>query len=289
MAYTTKTISLTEIKKTDYIPDFVNIINSNHEILKSNILDLFNNLKINGSNIGDINNAISAITSNGVYVKCISDGSGIIFYNNQGNEIASITKDADGKINGILDSLSIRDTLNMQGDLVIGDETEKHNIEVNGTINLNGSFITTTNNSLIDAELDGNVAKINIILNENIQSDIVVNIKLSDDIFDISTNAFKVGVNKLEIVINNQDSIIGQGFNIILGDLYDSADTIKDGVILPTGGLFIKVLGEDFINNGGIAEYELIESSSEFIEYSKSLDIKILERDEQKVIYIKNI
>jgi len=297
MAYTTKTISLQELLKTDYIPDFVNIINSNNITLRSNILDLYNNLYISGSNIGDITNPISTLYSKKIGIKVVDVDDGIKFYDTDGIEIGYI-KLSGGKIVAQFDSIIINDSIESDGNFSIGSEETPTNMTVIGSSTLHGSEIkgyTSTPIELSTSQITSKIATAVVTLENMSYSDIIVNLKLSNDLY--TGGAYVSGVIEgINIELNIPGSIgavDGQNFNIILGDILDSnGDKIADTAALIQA--INLTTNYTFLNeNESKTQFELIPAGTQYYStdssYKKIFDIKIIGSDTNRKILVKNL
>lgn len=263
-------IVTTKLDKTNFIPEFVNIINNNNDQIKSALEDLYNKLFINVSNIDDNSTSggvigetkpLSSITSNFLVLKTGADvGNGISITNLSNVEIGYI-KNVAGKCIAMFDNVIIKEST------------------------------TTFLEKQVIANVIGATAIASIALSETDVQEMIVNIKLPLTAYNSSYI-----VNEIDVDLsydNGVPALNGQNFTITLGKILDSNGTEITSV-LPSGG--IKLTSSVFLNKtpqNTSLNLILAPGSADYTSnycYNKTINVKCLTltSDTPKLL-IKNI
>ena len=264
MAYTVNTTSLSEL---DFIPDFVNLINTNTLKLRSAIEDVYNNLVIdtNLATIGSQTTPISALISRSISLKTTSNGTDGLFFTDSNNNIIGSIQNIAGKIVASFDEVIAKSNLTLY------------------TI------------STIISQKVSNVASVLIPLVDNGTEDIIVNIKLDSSSFTNIGSPSSYLVDGIEIGFVF-DSIVpavdGETFNITIGNIVDNNGNIVSAV-LPVNGIKLVQSTAPVLNNIGIGNLNTILGVSGDLTnlnaYNRTVTLKVVTINSVKSLIIKNI
>lgn len=299
MSYTVKTIPLENLNVTDYIPDFVGLINSNNLKLKSNIEDLYNNLKISTSNIGLSTDSITSIFSKSANIMMTTDDHGLFF--NKNGVLNGYIKTVDNLLTASFNKLIITDSIETSGALSVGSSESKEQFTVYGTSTLSGGSVTSYVSDPITVNtMAGGIATVPVILTKTGYSEIIVNIKLGTSLY---TGGARVsGFNGIVVDLRYSSTsgdipVSGQDFTLILGDIVDSNGTnIGLNISFPSG-VKLKCAttpSSKFLNNNNtLTEYVLVADNTAYysnnLSFSKIINAKIITHSSNNKILIKNI
>lgn len=281
MAYSTVSVITKSLLVTDFIPDFVGVINTNNATLKSYIEDLYNNLKVGtgvqAGKIGASDDPIVSVYSKKFNVKLVTsetgvdDGDGIYFKKNDGTTTGSRIAMVDGVVTAVFGSLDV------SGDVIIGG-----NLNLDGDVTLDdvllkGTLKRTVSNEVLDPDLlvlTSSVIPVTF-KNESTSSLVVVN----SDMSSVNNNIITI---MLDIPTGTTKPIDGQEFTIVIGDLgtFDATSVVVY-MMSSTGGNYST---SSFVN--GTLSNKILFSTGDYIPFGKSIDIIILESNK---IFVKNI
>jgi hypothetical protein len=299
MSYTIKTIPLETLYVTDKIPDFVGLINSNNLKLKSNIEDLYNNLKISTSNIGSSTDSITSIFSKSANIMMTTDDHGLFF--NKNGVLNGYIKTVDNLLTASFNKLIITDLIETSGALSVGSSESKEQFTVYGTSTLSGGSVTSYVSDPITVNtMAGGIATVPVILTKTGYSEIILNIKLGTSLY---TGGARVsGFNGIVVDLRYSSTsgdipVPGQDFTLILGDIVDSNGTnIGSNISFPSG-VKLKCAttpSSKFLNNNNtLTEYVLVADNTAYysnnLSFSKIINAKIITHSSNNKILIKNI
>ena len=312
MAFTDLNITITEITITDFIPDFVTVLNSNASKFKTEFEKLINNLQIDTTNkkigVDDPITSIRTIRSEVLADNVVNDGwyltetSGSSTISIAHIKRAEILPSIFGSelnvdkavIEQVLDAtgaaatfkeLTINETLNV---------TDKATF--NGPVENKSGDIESVDTALtVEMELVSGEAVGTIDLTKATQKNLLLDLEIDAASFAASTWI----ATGLKLILNYatvDPSVHGQVFNIMIKSIKDSTST-PITVVLPASGLVVE---PGVNNNDGGAVITLSDGSTSLELYAagvdltdkafvSNLDIIQLTVDANYVIHVKNL
>ena len=254
MAYNKVSLTVKDLLNSDYIPEYAGKINYNTQLLRVNIENTINNLRLYTDNNGNTSLGYGSEPLYNVYSKSVnvrlaeSSGNpttGIVFTKADGTVDKSngIKADTNGKVKAAFDILETSGDVTVNGDLNVIGDISYDDVNLNGIVREgygSAPVLAVIDVPTTTATVGVTILKGDGLPNNTVKSDILLNVTLPQNATAGYYDMYAVDV--VVDVTDLDDTEDGRLFSIAFGDITNgttSISTIGDVTVRLSTGSFM--------------------------------------------------